>query len=644
MLRDLILGTAGHNNHGKTSLLKALAGVDHDRLSEEKTRGISIDFGIAPLDLGELRLGIVDVPGQERFIKDMLAGTTGVDLAVLVVAANDSVMPQTREHFEILKLLGLRGGAIALTKCDLVDDAVLAVVEADIRNLVRGSFLENAPLIRTSTHNGRGIDEMKAALAEVSRQVEGRTAVDWCRLPIEGSFLVEGQGTVVTGSVLSGRLRVGDEVEWLPGGARLRVLALQNHGEPVDEVRCGMRAAVNLAGLDHRAVARGQELATPGYLAPSRVVTARLLCLASAPQPIQHRAEIRFHIGTREALGAVSLLDCDAIAPGQWGLAQVFLADPITASWGQPFVVRASSAPMTLGGGRILQPVAKKIRFRHREVLERIERLWTGDEEARVLTAAWFGGFAGLATNEFVRNADIPIARAREVVGKLSAERKIVEIELAPQRVVLLHANTLEALQQRILAALAELHEQMPLVTAHDRSKIFAKLAYLKDDALVNAGIDRLVSQRRLLADGRRVARLDFQPKLSVALRRLKDDVVEAFQKAGFQPPEVAAFAHRVGGHAANLKDLFDVCVAEGLLVAISDTVYLHADVEAEMRQRVRERLQTGTGATVAEIRDLLATTRKFAVPFCEYLDRMMVTRRVGNLRFLAEPRAPAEG
>src|SRR6516165_5379621 len=391
MPRDLILGTAGHIDHGKTSLVKALTGVDCDRLPEEKKRGITIDIGFAALALGAYHLGIVDVPGHERFVKNMLAGATGIDLALLVVAADDSVMPQTREHLEILRLLGLRHGLIALTKCDLVDETTREVVELEVRELVQGTFLENAPIIPTSAHSGAGIAELKTALAEACQKVEERGGGQWFRLAIDRSFIVQGHGTVVTGSVTSGSLRVGDEVEWQPRGEKVCVRSLQNHDTPVEEVHRGQRAAVNLAGVHHEDVVRGQELATPGYLVPARVLTVRLHCLADARRPIKHRAPIRFHVGTAEIMGLVSLLDCDAVEPRGWGLAQVFLEEPATATWGQPFVVRGSSATQTLGGGQVLQPAATKIRRRHLEMLERIESLWSGDARERALTVAWFG-------------------------------------------------------------------------------------------------------------------------------------------------------------------------------------------------------------------------------------------------------------
>jgi selenocysteine-specific elongation factor len=635
MARDLILGTAGHIDHGKTSLVKALTGIDCDRLPEEKKRGITIDIGFASLDLGDYRLGIVDVPGHERFVKNMLAGATGVDLALLVVAADDSVMPQTREHLEILRLLGLRHGLVALTKCDLVDETTREVAELEIRELTAGTFLEKAPIVRTSAHTGAGVAELKAAIAELCRKVEERAGQEWFRMAIDRSFIVQGHGTVVTGSVTSGSLRVGDEVEWQPRGERVRVRSLQNHDTPVEEVHRGQRAAVNLAGVHHEDVIRGQELATPGYLVPARVLTVRLHCLADARRPIKHRSPVRFHVGTAEVMGTVALLDCDAVEPGAWGLAQVFLEEPATATWGQPFVVRESSATQTLGGGQVLQPAAKKVRRRHLEILERVERLWTGDAEARALTVAWFGGFAGFTPAGLVRGAGIAPDQAAGVIDRLRAKGELVEVAVGQNRRLLLHADMLRELDERILAVLARLHAESPLMSSHDRQRVQSQLDYVGDDGLVHAAVDRLLQQKKLTGDLRRIARADFKPKLSGNQRKLKDKIVAAYQAAPFQPPEPADFVNQAGGNAASLKDLFEVCVAEGELVHVVDDLYLHSAAEAEMRRRVTERLAEGAGLTVAEIRDLLGTTRKYAVPLCEYLDRVGVTRREGDLRVL---------
>jgi selenocysteine-specific elongation factor len=635
MPRDLILGTAGHIDHGKTSLVKALTGVDTDRLPEEKARGITIDIGFASLDLGEFRLGIVDVPGHERFIKNMLAGATGIDLVVLIIAADDSVMPQTREHLEILRLLGLKHGVIAMTKADLVDETTRDVVELEIRELVQGTFLADAPIVPTSAVTEMGLDKLKAAIADECRKVEDHQGSEWFRLAIDRSFVVQGHGTVVTGSVTSGSLHIGDDVEWLPKGERVRVRSLHNHDKPVDEVHRGQRAAINLAGVPHEQVQRGQELAAPGYLQPSRCLTVRLNALRDVRRPLKHRTEVRLHLGTAEAMATVSLLDCDAVAPGDWALAQLYLDESVTATWGQPFVLRESSAIRTLGGGQVLQPVARKIRRRHVEVLERVEKLWNGSAEERALTVAWFAGYSGVTLADLVRGGGFGPVEAAQVIDDLKQKGRLVEVAFGHGRGRLLHADLLDELDAKLLDALKQMHDESPLMTTHDRQMLQSQLAYIGDDALVQGAVDRLIQQKKIVGDLRRIARADFKPKLSANLRKLKDKVVQAFLDARFTPPEPGSFANQAGGNAASLGDLFDVCVAEGHLVKVTPEIYLHVDVEAEMRRKVTERLAASPGATVADIRDLLDTSRKYAVPLCEYLDRVGVTRREGDLRFL---------
>ncbi len=640
MARDLILGTAGHIDHGKTSLVKALTGIDCDRLPEEKARGITIDIGFARLELPPYRLGIVDVPGHERFVKNMLAGATGIDLALLVIAADDSVMPQTREHLEILKLLGLRHGVVALTKCDLVDATTREVVGLEVRELVRGTFLQDAPLVETSAQSGAGLGALKDAISGACARVDERTVRQWFRMGIDRSFVVQGHGTVVTGSVTAGKLRVGDEVDWLPRSERVRVRSLQNHEQPVDEVHRGQRAAVNLAGVRHEDVVRGQELATPGYLVPSKILTARLHCLADMRRPLKHRQPVRLHLGTAEAMATVALLDCDTIGAGRWGLAQLFLEEPVTATFGQPFVVRESSATQTIGGGQVLQPVGHKVRRRHLEILERIEQLWSGDRRQRALNVAWFAGFSGCAEADLVRGTDLGPDEAAALVEDLKSDGSLVEMATGPSRRRLLPRDLVAELEGRLLAVLGRLHEQFPLIATHDRQKVQSQLAYVEDEALVHAATERLLAGGRLAGDQRRIGLAGFKPKLSSNLRKLKDRLIGAYREARFQPPDPSSFVNQAGGNAVNLGDLFEVCVAEGHLARVTNDLYLHADAEADMRRLVGESLAGGAGLTVAEIRDLLGTTRKYAVPLCEYLDRVGVTRREGDLRVVGTTEA----
>jgi selenocysteine-specific elongation factor len=644
MPRDLILGTAGHIDHGKTSLVKALTGIDTDRLPEEKARGITIDIGFARLDLGEYRLGIVDVPGHERFIKNMLAGATGIDLALLVVAADDSVMPQTREHFEILQLLGLRNGVIALTKCDLIDETTCDLVTMEIRDLVKGTFLEDSTIVPTAATTGMGVQQLKDALTEACRKAQPAPRVDrtsknsdWFRMAIDRSFVLQGHGAIVTGSVTSGAIRVGDELDWLPRGQRVRVRGLQNHDMPVEEVHGGMRAAINLAGVAHQEIIRGQELATPGYLRPARTLTVRLKAAADARRPLKHRTPVRLHIGTAEILGTVSLLDRDVVGPGEWALAQVFLEEPAVAVWGQPFVIRESSAATTLGGGAVLQPTARKIRRRHVEVIEWVEKLAGHDVEMRALAVAWFGGFGGFRPADLIRGAGVAPDDALPLIDRLHEQGRLAAVTLGQSRQLLLHADALAELEERILATVSHMHDESPLLTALDRQKIQAQLDYVGDDALVGVAVDRLIKRGALVGDARRIARADFKPKLSVNQRKLKDKIVADLRMAAFQPPEPSSFVNQAAGNAASIKDIFEVAVAEGDLVRVAEGVFIHTDHEAEMRRRVTMKLaEGGSGLTVAEIRDLLGTSRKYAVPLCEYLDRAGVTVRTGDLRLLA--------
>ena len=634
---DLILGTAGHIDHGKTSLVKVLTGIDTDRLPEEKARGITIDLGFAHLDLGDFRLGIVDVPGHERFIRNMLAGATGFDLALLVVAADDSVMPQTREHLEILKLLRLKCGVIALTKCDAVDETTREVAELEIRELVRGSFLEDAPIVATSAATGQGIAELKAALFAASERIAVRESSEWFRLPIDRAFTVAGRGTVVTGSIVSGSVKVDDELEWHTGDGHsemVRVRGLNRHGASVPELRRGQRGAINLAGLPLERVRRGQELAKPGYLRPSRVLTVRLRALESARRPIGHRLPCRLHIGTAEVMASVSALDRDRIESGDWALAQLFLDDPVTAVWGQPFVLRDSSAEATLGGGQVLQPTAEKVRRRHVEYLERAERLWSDDAGDRAAAFAWFAEFHGFQPEDLVREGGIKPSDIAATVERSLAAGTLVQLHLPPHRSVLIHAGRLMELGERILVVLAKLHFELPLFTSHERTKVLAILDYVGDDGLLHAVVDRLLAEKKLTGDAKRIARADFKPKLSVNQRKLKDAIVEEHRTAGLQPPEPKSFANRAGGNASALGDIFEVACAEGFLVRITSEIYLHAEVEAELRSLLASAFAEKPGLTMSEIRERLGTTRKYAIPICEYLDRSGFTRRDGDLRF----------
>jgi selenocysteine-specific elongation factor len=634
--RDLVLGTAGHIDHGKTALVRALTGVDTDRLPAEKQRGITIDLGYAALELGDVRLAVVDVPGHERFIRNMVAGATGLDLALLVVAADDSVMPQTREHLEVLRLLGLGGGMIALTKCDLVEASWLELVGEEVRALVAGTFLEGAEIVPTSATSGLGIDRLKAALRALAGRVAVRPDTGLFRMAIDRSFTVAGHGTVVTGTVASGAVSVGDDLELFPSGRAVRVRGLQRHDQAVTSVSRGVRAAINLSGVHHSEVVRGHELAAPGYPAPTRVMSVELRTTADAPRAVRHRGRYKVHIGTAEMTATVALLDGPEVAPGGASYAQLFLAGPLVAVHGEPFVLREESPPATLGGGVVLQPLARRYRRRDPVALDRLRRLAGDDPSARVTAVLATQGLQPWTEATLCRDTGLALGPLRQVLEGLTASGAVVELPIGPRRTVRVMAEFAAELEGRVERALRRLHEVRPRQSAVPRSHLSAELPDLGSEALIGGLIDRLRARSAVVADARTVALSGVKPKLSQGERQLKGELADALKKGGFSPPDMNELSAAAGQRAAVVPELLVLLVAEERAVEVGPGLYLDFDADVELRHRVRKRLAGGATMTMAELRDLLQTTRKFAVPVGEYLDRIGLTRREGDVRLLA--------
>jgi len=633
--RDLVLGTAGHIDHGKTALVRALTGVDTDPLPAEKQRGITIDLGFAALELGGDRLALVDVPGHERFIRNMLAGATGLDLALLVVAADDSVMPQTREHLEILRLLGLAGGLVALTKCDLADPGWLDLVEGEVRSLVAGTFLAGSPIVRTSAATGAGLDELKAELARLCVAVPARSDPGLFRMAIDRSFTVPGHGTVVTGTVASGAVAVGEELQWFPAGRSVRVRGIHRHDRPVDRVGRGARAAINLGGVHHAEVRRGHELGAPGYLEPTRVLSVDLLAAADAPRPLRHRARYRLHLGTAEIAATLALLEPAEGRAGGPVLGQLMLAEPAVAVYGQPFILREESPPTTLGGGRVLQPTARRIRRRDVAAIGRLGRLRSPDPAERVAAALAFRGLAPWSEPALCRLAGLAVGEVGPVLDRLTAAGAVVELPIGPRRTTRVPAEHAAELEDRVRRALGRLHAAKPRQSTIPRAHVAAALPDLGNDALVGGLIDRLRGRGEVVADARTVALRGHEPKLSHTERKLMGEIAAACRTGGLNPPDAAELAARAGPRAAVVPELLALLVDEGRIVELGHGLHLDADADAELRRRVAGRLADGSRITMAELRDLLGTTRKYAVPIGEYLDRVGVTVREGDLRRL---------
>jgi selenocysteine-specific elongation factor len=642
-VRDFVIGTAGHIDHGKTALVRALTGVDTDRLPAEKQRGITIDLGFASLQVGEYRLAMVDVPGHERFIRNMLAGASGLDLAMLIVAADDSVMPQTREHLEILRLLGLSGGLVVVTKCDLVEPGWIDMVEDDIRSLVRGSFLEGAAIVRTSANTGQGIDELKRALEALCLHVRPAIDAGLFRMAVDRAFTVAGHGTVVTGTVVSGSVAVGDELEWLPSGKPVRVRGLQRHDHPVERVVRGSRAAINLVGVHHAEIRRGDVLAAPGYLTASRILSVEIVESAEANQALRHRGRYKFHIGTAEVSCVLSLLERDGTDPGMARPGQVLLAEPVGAVHGQPFVLRAESPPATIGGGRVLQPLVRRFRRRDHAAIERMQWLRSADAIDRVRAALAFLGLTPWTERRLAALVGLPIETIQAALEKLASTEALVELPVGPRRTVRVLGEFAADLEDRVLRAVARLHAAHPRQSAIPRTHLAAELPDLASEALVSGLLERLKREGRIVGDGRTVALAGHEAKLSQGERRLKQDLAEAIRAGGMSPPDASELAASAGPRAAVVPDLLALLRDEQRIAEINPGLYLDADVDAELRRKVRERLADGSTLTMAELRDLLGTTRKYSVPIGEYLDRIGLTRRDGDVRRLGDAAVAVE-
>ncbi len=637
MTTDLILGTAGHIDHGKTSLIGALTGVDTDRLPDEKRRGITIDLGFAELCVGPYRLGIVDVPGHERFVRNMLAGATGIDLALLVIAADDSLKPQTLEHFDILRLLHLRAGVMALTKCDLVEPAWVDLVEEEIRAFVRGSFLESAPLVRTSVVTGQGIEALRGELERAAQQAARLRPADAAgtpfRMAIDRAFTIAGHGTVVTGSVTSGSARVGDELCIEPGGGKVRVRGVQNHDRPAQEVHRGQRAAINLAGVHHGAIQRGQELSTPGHLRPSRLLSVQLRAVDGVARPIRNGTRVRVHVGTAELLGTLVLLDAESLGARQVALAQLHLTEPAVTTWGQPLVIRRESPVQTIGGGQVLVPDAQRLARHEPDALARLRTLQSGTPLERAAAALYFAGLSNWQPQDLARTAGI--ADPQAAYEALLAQGTLCEVAVSPTRLLRFHRDVLDQLVTRIERFLERLHQAHPLRLSLPRHQLRQGFGHL-EDALFNLALSVLEQAGRIRLTAQDVALEGHGPKLSQSERKLLAQLVADYRQAGLEAPSVAQLQQQATRSQAAVPQLVALAAANGQLVAITADFFLHTDVDQAIRQQLAAALADGRGLTVSQIREILNTSRKYAVPYCEYLDRIGFTRRDGDVRFLA--------
>ena len=633
-MRSFIVGTAGHIDHGKSALVLAMTGTDPDRLKEEKERGITIDLGFAHLPLGrDVVVSLIDVPGHERFVRNMLAGAHGIDAVVLVVAADESVMPQTREHFHICRLLGIPAGVIALTKCDLADAESQALAELEVRELVKGSFLERAQVVRVSSRTGAGIEELKASLVALAERVSPRGTGGLLRLPVDRVFTLRGFGTVVTGTLVSGVLRVGDELEVLPSGKHARVRGLQVHGAPAESVEAGSRAAANLAGVEVADLARGDVLAHPGTMLPTSMIDAQL-SLLPGQRPLKDQSRVRVHLASAEVLARVRVPEGASIVSGAPYVAQLRLEKRAAVGRGDRLILRSYSPAATIGGGVVLDPLPRKHRSQDRAAREQVEALReaTPTDAATVMIAT--AGARGLDAPTLAARLTLPLPAA---TAAGSSRSEVVAFGREP--VVFVSRKAVDELAQRMRSHLERFHGENPLKAAVPREELKRRLFSRAAPGVFEGLLESLVAAGELRLGEGGVALAGHTVALRPEEEAAREALIAAAREGGFAGMDIAELAGRSRGDAPLLQRVAHVLLATGVLQRVGEKTLIHREHAEELKRRVRERWPTGARLDVGEFKELTGLSRKFVIPLLEYLDRERVTRRSGNERYTVSSR-----
>ena len=625
-VKSVIVGTAGHIDHGKTALVKALTGIDADRLAEEKRRGITIDLGFAHLELEDadekLRLGFVDVPGHERFVRNMLAGVGGIDLVLLVVAADESVKPQTREHFEICRLLNIPRGLAVLTKSDLVDRETLDVVRLELEEFLRGSFLEGAPIVAVSSKTGAGIEELKRELARMAGEVRARDASALFRLPIDRVFSMKGFGTVVTGTLISGSVKKEAEVEVFPAGKRVRVRGVQVHGAAAERAMAGERTALNLTGIEKDELARGMTLAPPGMLRPTKRVDVSLTLLKSA-RPLKDRARVHFHAYTAETVAEVVLLEAKQVAPGATAFAQLRLQDPTLVLPGDRFILRQFSPVVTIGGGVALDAAPLKMQENRAEFLA---TLAAGDPDDIAVARLARRGLQGLALRDLAAETGWTPERVAEVVASLNAIHRIVR-----------HGDHLTdvpayaAARKMVQTAIADFHAKNPLVAGMNKEDLRSRLDL--PAAVFEGVLSALVRQQDIEISGEQIRAAGRAIVMKDDEAESKQTIEQAFASAGLKVPALKEVLAGLKLDRARAQKIVTLLLRDKVLVKLGDDLVFHREALADLRRRVGEHKKRSPRMDVAAFKELAGVSRKYAIPLLEWLDRERVTRRVGDER-----------
>jgi len=631
--KSVIVGTAGHIDHGKSLLVEALTGTHPDRLAEEKRRGITIDLGFAFLEEGGVRFGFVDVPGHERFVSNMLAGAAGIDVVLLVIAADESIKPQTREHFDICRLLGVERGVVALTKSDLVDADSLELVRLEAEDFLRESFLERAAIVPVSAKTGAGLSELKEALRNAATEVHGKDAARYFRLPIDRAFAMKGFGSVVTGTLISGSVGPGDEVELFPGGGKLRVRGVQSGGKAVDRATPGQRTAVNLAGIEHTALKRGMVLAAPGKFRKTRRIDVRLELLRSA-RKMKQGARAHFHAGTVETIAEVFLHGEKELPPGGSAFANLKLQDEVLVLPGDRFIVRQFSPVVTIGGGVVLDPLARRPMLKDTGRAAFLATLEQGSRE-ELLSAMTERALLGLPFEEIVARTAWTEKEIHDAVGKLSSTSgRVKTVSIEP--LVLISGKKFEEVRNKIFETVDRFQKENPLSPGMPREDLRASLGKRVRTETFRAALEELATQKKLDTQGELVKKAGSEIALLPEEAKAKEQIEAAFASAGLAVPSVKEVLAKLSVEAKRSEKLVQILLREKSLVRVTTELVFHRQALAQLRDQLSAyKKAKGDRISVPVFKELTGITRKYAIPLLEYLDRERVTRRVGDERVI---------
>ncbi len=621
-MRHIILGTAGHIDHGKSSLVKALTGIDPDRLKEEKERGITIDIGFADLvfpDSG-LSVGIVDVPGHEKLIRNMLAGAGGIDMVLLVIAADEGIMPQSREHLAICDLLKIKSGLIAITKTDLAEKGWVDLVRDEILAFVKGTFLENSPIIGVSSKTGENLDALKREIREIALRIAPKNTGGLFRLPIDRVFTLKGFGTVITGTAISGRISLDDPLEILPANIKAKVRGLHSHGSAISTAYAGQRVAVNLQGVEKESLTRGDVALTPSSFAETKIMDAFLELLPDAP-PLKNKSLVHFYVGTSETVARIILYEKEELRPLDNCYCQLRLQDPVIAVSGDRYIIRRFSPLETLGGGEVLD--TSPPRRRRREGIEDLRVLYSGSLDGKIALKIEKSGPQGISLNTLKGWVNIDLKTLADTVEKLEKAGELIVFEDQ-----LIHKKSFLSLQNKVLGLLMVFHKKNPLKPGMSKEEIRNQLRI--DARLFNfilAGLRGVLVEKDLVRHG------DFKVALSSSEEEFRVKILALLEKGRFQPPTKEELSSLLKIEPKRLTDILSLMSKEGKVVRVNESIYMSTAGYNEMISSLGTFFGKKPAMTVAEFRDLLNTTRKYALPFLEFLDSQKVTLRTGDVR-----------